>query len=282
MDYFLNFKNKKYESLYYDSIDPYLAKIIKSNLVILIVVVPFLPYTQSLRFRNPNISTSQSIQRTLTTCILYCLLALLVLFIIKTRSSLKKHHKITRWSFDLFFNLIAGYYAFQFWENNKDGDDAIFQYFVGWWQSTIAFALLSPLSRWYLKLGAYLTFILRIGVGAYLSTHSTVILIRMIQILLLKVLLTYLNERDDRKFFLEKQFLYEETKVYKDIFDLTSDGVIIYGLKEGLLFRNGSHQNYRWWQEDQSLEQNFAQVQLKSYKKTNHMPSNVVIFKALI
>lgn len=98
----------------------------------------------------------------------------------------------------------------------------------------------------------------------------------MFQMVLLEILITYFNEKDRRKYFIEKQQLYEETKVYKEIFDLTSDGVIIYGLQEGTLYRNWSNEKHRWWDIDESIEQNFEKISLKGYKKISQLSADMV------
>ena len=274
MDIFLNFKNKSYEAQFYESIDPYLSKVVKACLISVIVVLPFFPYTQYEVFRNATSDVPRFVRAVVSPSI-YALLALSVVFIYKKREFLRRHQKATRMGFDIFFTLVAGWYAYSFFDlNNNDANNRV-NYITGWWHCLLAVVLFSPISRWYLKLAAFLSVILRIGIGSYLESQSTVGLLQMVRMIMLEVLLTYYHEKDRRKYFIEKQALYEETKVFKDIFDLTSDGVILYGLKEGMIFRNWSNDKYRWWQGDE-CRPNFERILLKGYKKMAQLPSNMV------
>lgn len=277
MDLLLNFKNKAYETEYHASIDSYLRKIIKSNLAVGIVVLPFTPYIAYLAFRNSEDGWSAVlIRRTVTNASLYAILILVAMFIYKAWSKLIKHKTITRWIFDIFFIAVAGYYAYQFWDVNKGTSDSTTNYLMGWYQCLLTVALFGPISRWYLKLTAYLVIILRFGIQIHLQNQSEFVLVRLIQMILLEALLTYSNERDARKYFLEKQSLYEESKVFKEIFDMTSDGVIIYGLQDGMSFQNGYSQKCVWWQSERNLQQNLQKIKLKGFKRTEHFASQIV------
>ena len=275
MDIFLNFKNKNYEAQFFDSVDPYLSKIVKSSLIFLVVIVPFYAYTQYLLFQNPTVDLATNIRRCILGFSIYIILGFAVLFIYKKKALLRKHQKATRWSFDVFLLLISGYYAYQYYDFNKDGVDPLTQYMLGWWQCLLAVTLFSPISRWYLKLASFVAIIVRIGVGTYITTESELALIKMFQMVILEVLLTYYHEKDRRRYFIEKQALHEETKVYKEIFDLTSDGVIIYSLKDGMIFRNWANDKYRWWQ-GEDCRQNFERIVLKGYKQLAPLPANMV------
>ena len=277
MDYFLNFKNKSYDAQYHESIDPYLSKIIRSNLVTMVVVVPFLPYTHYWQFKmSGGTQFASNIVRTVLMTSVYLFLGIVAIFIHKNRAFLQRHRKAARWVFDILFNMIAGYYAYQFFRFARSGHSAEVQHMYGWWQAFLCVTTFSPISRWYLKLSAYLIVILTIGTGVYLDTNSGQCLIKMFQMAFLEVLLTYFSEKDRRKYFIEKQHLYEETKVYKEIFDMTSDGVIIYGLEEGMLYRNWANEKHRWWNADDSIEQNFEKILLKGYTKVTQLPAVMV------
>lgn len=273
MDIFLNFKNKAYETQFFGSIDPYLSKVIKASLISIIVVVPFLPYANYLLFQGSTLE--DNLRRVILGSGIYVLLAIGVLIAYKKREFLRRHQKATRAGYDIFFAMIAGYYAYSFYDFNKKGADPMVNYVMGWFQCLLAVTLFSPISRWYLKLAAFLAIILRCGIGAYQTSESAFVLLQVLRMILLEVLLTYYHERDRRKYFLEKQALHEETKVFKEIFDLTSDGVVIYGLREGMLFRNWSHDKYRWWQGD-DCKPNFERILLKGYQQMTQLPSNMV------
>lgn len=275
MDIFLNFRNKNYEAEYFQSIDPYLSKIIKTCLIIVFVVVPFMPYTNYLLWQSGP-SLGVFLQRLIIPVILYLLLALATIFIYKKRETLRRHQNATRWGFDIFFNLIAGYYAYQNYDFSKDGVDPMTQYLFGWWQCLLAVTMFGPISRWYLKFSAYLSVVLRIGIGVYLLQESAMILTKMFQMILLVALVTYFHEKDRRRYFIEKQLLYEETKVYKEIFDLTSDGVVIFGLKDGMMFRSWKDEKYIWWKNTEDCMRNFEKISLRGYKEMAQLPLNIV------
>ena len=276
MDHFLNFKNKSYEAQYYESIEPYLSKIVRSSFVTVVAVLPFLPYTYYYQYQGGVSSVVVYTTRFVIGGIIYVLLGLLGVLIRKNWDLLRRHRHATRWSFDILFILIAGYFAYHFFNFTIISDSAGYHFIYGWYQCFLCVAVFSPISRWYLKLSAYLVVILRIGIGVYLVTPSPLLLMKMFQMAFLEALLAYFSEKDRRKYFIEKQQLYEETKVYKEIFDLTSDGVIIYGLQEGMLFRNWSNEKHRWWNIDDNIEQNFEKIFLKEYKKVSQLPTAMV------
>ena len=274
MDIFLNFKNKSYEAQFFDSIDPYLSKVVKAILISTVVVIPILPYTQYLIFQSSSPDATR-IVRTVVVPVIYLVLVFAVVFIYKKKELLRRHQKATRMGFDILFTLVAGWYAYNFYEVNQNDANQKANYVTGWWHCLLSVTLFSPISRWYLKLAAFLAIILRIGISAYLAGSSALGLIQMVRMVILELLLTYYHEKDRRRYFIEKQALYEETKVFKDIFDLTSDGVIIYGLKEGMIFRNWSSDKYRWWHGDE-CRPNFERILLKGYKKMAQLPSAMV------
>lgn len=267
MDYLLNFKNRKYEAHYYAQIDPYLTKIVRSSLIASISVLAFLPYTCYVQFQNAEAPVMDTIRRTIFGVFIFVILGLVSLFIQCKKAFLRRHGKATRWGFDIFFNLVAGFVAFQFYDFYKDTTSPLSMFILGWWECLLVVTFFGPISRWYLKLSAYLIVILRVGISIYLATGSAFMLIKLFQMIILEVFLCYFHEKDRRRYFLEKQSLYEETKVYKEIFDLTSDGIIIYGLQEEVLFRNWSNEKHRWWKIDDSVEQNFQKILLKGFKK---------------
>ena len=276
MDHLLKFKNKKYEAYYYGPVEPYLMKIVRACLISVIVVVPFLPYTLYVQWKHGIASVPAFVRRCILACLVYVILAVLVLAIYKYWDFLRKHRKFTRWSLDIFFNLVSGFWSFQFYDFNSDSSDPLNQFIYGWWECFLVISVFSAISRWYLKLTAFLIIIIRIGIGVYISTGSDLLLIKMFQMIALEILIIYYHEKDRRKFFIEKQHLHEETKAYKEIFDLTSDGVIIYGLQEGTLYRNWSNEKSRWWKTEDNDEQNFEKILLKGYKKVAQLSSDMV------
>lgn len=277
MDFFLNFKNKSYEALYYESIDTYLSKIVKSCFTIMIVVAPFIPYQIYLLYHFKVASDSVTLRRSVLGSAIFLYFGVVALFIRMKGPMLKRNRVATRWGFDIMFNLMAIYIAYQFYDFNIDNPVLLSQYMFGWWECLLVVTVFSPISRWYLKLSAYLIVILRVGIGVYLATHAPGLLLKMFQMVFLEVFLIYFSEKDRRRYFIEKRHLYEETKVYKEIFDLTSDGVIIYGLQEGMLFRNWSNEKHRWWKSDSSVDQNFEKIILKGFKKVSQLPADMVL-----
>lgn len=276
MDYFLNFKNKNYEAQYNESIEPYLSKIVRSNLITVVVVVPFLPYLYYMQYKDAIDTDKGNIIWSAIGSIIFVFLGVLAICIRKKWEILRKHRNATRWGFDILFNFIAGYHAYQFWNFVDDNGSPTYHYTYGWWHCFLCVTVFNPISRWYLKLSAYLIVILRTGIGVYLTTHCHLLVIKIIQMVFLEALLTYFSEKDRRKYFIEKQQLYEETKVYKEIFDLTSDEVIIYGLQEGMMFRNCSNETHRWWKTDEDIEQNFKNIILKEYNMVSQLPTAMV------
>lgn len=276
MDIFLNFKNKEYGRKYTQDIDAYLSLVCRSNIIVALVVLPFFPLTQIKSFQGNTFPTSVNIERTVITVSIYTILLFVAFIIWRFRPWFRKHQELTRWIFDIFYNFVAGCLAYQYWETGLYSTDGFIRYFAGWWNTLTTVALFNSISKWYLKLSAYMIIILRIGISSYLNTGGINIIIVIVQVCILQILTTYLNERDQRGTFMKMQKLYDETKAFKDIFDETTDGVIIYGMKEGLIFRNWSNEKYQWWQNDQSLEEIFQKIALKGFKKASQIPTNIV------
>ena len=121
--------------------------------------------------------------------------------------------------------------------------------------------------------------ILRIGVSAIQQLHDDPYTItKIVQLSLIQILTTYLSERDRRGYFLEKQALFDETKVHKEIFELASDGVVIWGIQDGMLYHNWSQEKYRWRNSEKTPQQNFEKIIVKKYKKIGELPSSIVKF----
>ena len=276
MDIFLNFKNKKHEAQYHEDVDPYLSKVWKTLLVFWVAIIPFYPYSEYVIMIDTSEKGAEAVRASITSTV-YGLMVVIPFIIYFKKPALRRHQKITRWTLDLFFSLTGGYWAYYYWAYISPKTEPIFNYLLGWCQAFIIVTLLGPVSRWYLKAATYTAIVLRIGIGGILLIGSSpFIVIRVVQMVVIQVMVAYLSERDKRKYFMEKQLLSEETKVYKEIFDLASDGVVIYGLKEGLLFHNWAIGKYRWRQAEQSLQQNFERIQIKGFNKTVEIPSNIV------
>ena len=282
MDIFLNFKNKNHDAQYHEFIDPYLSKVWKTLFIFWVAIIPFYPYSEYVIMKDTTEKAAEAVRASITITIYFLMITIPFVIYFK-KPALRRHQTITRWVLDLFFSLTGGYWAYYYWAYISPKAEPIFNYLLGWLQAFIIVTLLSPISRWYLKAAAYLAIILRIGIGSVLLVGSSPFLsIRIVQMLLIQITVTYLSERDRRKYFMEKQSLYEETKVYKEIFDLASDGVVIYGLKEGLLFHNWNNGKYRWRQAGQGLKQDFEQIQIKGFNKTADIPANIVILSKFL
>lgn len=276
MNIFLSFKNKNYEATYHENIDCYLTNVIQANILVVIIAVPFLPFHQYLNFQNDKIPFSLKIQKLVINTSIYMVLALVALVVWKARAQFKRHTRATRWIFDIFYNIIAGYLAYQFWTSGVSVTDPLARYLSGWNNCLMLAVLLSSISRWYMKLSAYLIVVLRIGISTYMITLKPGALVTSIQMVVLLVLVTYTTERDRKKHFIEKQKLDEETKVFREIFDETTEGVIIYGIREGMMFSNWSAQNYPWWNNQLSMEENLGKIILKGFKKRRYLPVKMV------
>lgn len=277
MDLLLNFKNKNYDAKYHESFDPYLRKVLKTNFAYMITVLPFFPYSEYVVIKI-SVDTQAEIIRAAFISVLYAFLIINSIIILKLKPLISRHQKLTRWAFDIFYCVFGAYFAYHFWVYSSNAKDPISNYIVGWMASFMAFLMVGPISRWYLKLATYLVIILRIGSCAYIIEYSSFILLKVIQIVLMEILVVYLGERDKRKHFIEKQLLFEETTVYKDIFELATDTFAIYGLKEGLLFHNWTtNEKCRWRNSERSLEQNFGNIHITGYKKIAKLPPNIVI-----
>lgn len=275
MDIFLGFKNKDYKLKYHQEIDPFLDKVITSNLVVTIAGLPFDAAVQYFRFRD--LATPILVRRILLSTFTFVFLLAMVFVVKRLRARLRRYVITTTWLIDIFYVILAAYLSYTQWDFMRYEEQPEANYYWGWWSSLVAVALMNPISRWYLKITAFLIFILQMGIASYLSTRDEAILVNIFQMVLLQALLVYLTEKDNRRYFIEKQSLYDETKVFRKIFDETADGVIVYGIKEGVLYKNWSNQKHHWWMSEFNVEENLKNIALEGFKKASHHLAKLVI-----
>lgn len=279
MDLFLNFKNKNYEAKYFEDIDPYLTKVSKTCLIISIVIIPFYPYSLVVVFQNLKGSLTAQIVSSVGASLIFFLMFVGYFAVWKFRPVMKRHQNATRWALDLFFFAVGAFYVYYYWEFSSSNVEPLNSYYTGWFHALKLVTLLSPISRWYFKMIAILAVILRLGISTYLVVYNPFVMMKLSQLVLLEILSTYLSERDRRRYFIEKQALYDETKVYKEIFDSASDGVVIYGLTEGLLYTNWSSEKHRWRNSEQSIQESLERILIKGYKKMSFSSLHVTTMK---
>ena len=258
MDLLLRFKARNYDRKYHDDLELYTSRMIVSHSILCAVILPFVPLVQYYSY-NEQADVSVIIRRTGLQYGVNLFLLFLSLFLRKYRSKLVKRQSTVRWLLDILYCLVEAYEAYFYSEGVRLR--AGFQsYFWGWWNSLQAAIKINIISRWYMKAIAYLILIMTFGISSYIDQDNKAILVTLVQAVIFLGLQTYFQERTEKKHFLEKQKLFEETEALRDIIEQTSVSVMICGIEEGLLFKNSK--KYEWWSDELSLEDNFSKVKL--------------------
>lgn len=99
---------------------------------------------------------------------------------------------------------------------------------------------INMISRWYMKLIAYLILILWFGIKTIVVQQNYVIVVILCQAIVFLILHTYFQERADKLRFLEKQTLVEETEALREIMEQTTEAIVVCGMDEGVLYKNSN------------------------------------------
>lgn len=182
---------------------------------------------------------------------------------------LQKYHRAARWGLDLFNLLLASYLSWNFTRARLQNNLV-----SGWWNGLISMTVVTSISRWYLKIIAYAAIVAVAFTYQFLGDlNSPKIPLTMINIILYFALSTYFLHRFEISRFLEKQNLLEEAQAFKQMLDLTTDGIIIYSLKEELMYKNWDDQRYAWWNEKETTEYNLNNIKIDQKKSVLNITS---------
>lgn len=260
MNVFLSIKNKKHENKYYESMDHYTAQSLYTQALLGVLALIFIPFVQYETIKKSNFNPS-AIAYGVSKCVFFLALVITGLSARLFWKRLQKYHRAARWGLDLLNLLLAAYLC---WTYSKDRLQNTL--ISGWWNAFIVMTVFISISRWYLKIIAYSSVVAVAFTVQYMEIHATRILLTMACILIYFALSTYFLHRYEISRFLEKQKLYEETKTFKQILDLTTDGIMIYSLKEELMYKNWEDQRYSWWNEQESTGQNLRSIKIDQKK----------------
>ena len=272
MNILLRFKSHNHETRFHENLEIYTSRMIVAHSVLCLVTIPFVPAIQYFAYRGVA-STQLMIQRTALAYTVNIFLLILSIILRKYRRRLAKKHNAVRWVLDIMYCLVEVYEGY-FWMQglNLRGNTPV--YFWGWWHCLIAVIKINIISRWYMKLIAYLELIMLFGIKIYLFQTDYSILITLVQAIVFLGFQTYFQERSDKTRFLEKQTLFEETEALREIIEQTAEAIMIYGIDEGVLFKNSN--KYEWWNESLTFEDNMSKVRLD--QKSNTTPTMVNSF----
>lgn len=250
---------------------------VATHLFLVIACLPIVPYSQYQRYQK-NADLGLVIQRALMICGFYIFFLIFALLLRRYKTRLEPHKKWVRWALDIIYNGASYYFTSLMWQSQKIEDAVLQRYLAGWLHMLIVTALFKIISRWYLKVTAYLIPILQIGIGTYQApvdkngnpSHNVGVVLVAVQFTALLILTVYWNERTERKIFLEKQKLDDETQTFKEILDQSTDGIIIYEIKQNeLQFWNPSIVNFNWWNRSLTLRDNLQKITITSRKNTS-------------
>ena len=275
-------KKKKPANTHYESMDDYTARLFHTHTILGMAAIPFTPYTQYETIKEANFST-QSIVLGFVWFGFFWALLFMGIIARRMRKRLERQPKAARWCLDIITMLLSGILIWNMTHKSKShDDDTQIRFVTGWWNGLVTLSVLSTISRWYLRALSYAGVVAGITITAFLDTDRIRALFILIQIMIYFVLSNFLSERGSRKKFLEKQKLYEETQVFKEILDQTTDGILIYGLQEGLMYRNWENNKYKWWKEDQTIDQNLKKIKMDQKKSDINLITQPIVVRLLL
>lgn len=275
MNFFLEYKNKQYDSKYHGNLDSYTAHMIFTHMILGIAALPIVPISQFVVLSEIT-ELSTRIANGIKWISFFILLFVLGLLARTFRSKLARYQRKVRWALDLFYTALSAYMVILFWDGITGHAASGTQYLIGWWHCLICYTTLSVISRWYLKAAAFVMIVGRLTIGHYLNTGSMFSIMVMIEIIAFLLLNAYFYERDEKKRFIEKQKLSEESQIFREILDHATQGIIICDLQGGIQFRNWAHGKYSWWNEESSLTGNFDQIFVEQQRNFTEYHSEIV------
>ena len=256
MNFLLKFKSPKHETNFHENLEPYTSRMVVTHSVLVIAIVPLSPLVQYYTFRA-NSDLGMVIRRVALTWIVNIALLILSILLQKYRERLHKRHHIVRWSLDILYCLVAGFETYYYLEGSVLTSKTQ-NYFWGWWHALTAIIKINMISRWYLKLVAYLVLVLPFGIQTYIDVGNRALIVVTAQAVVFLALYTYFQERSDKMRFLEKQTLVEETEALREIMEQTTEAIVICGIDEGVLYKNSK--KFEWWNESLPVEANLSKV----------------------
>lgn len=267
MNVCLGIKNKKHEKIYNDHlIDSHTNPSIHRHVILGISVLPLTTYNQYLSILDRGRTADQIVTSVVWIFLLFLLLVV-GLVVMRLNKRLQKRRREVRFCLDIFYTLISGYLAWVLVKRAQAPDHLEVKFGIGWYTCFITVAIIESISRWYLKVLSYLAIICTLYIKVYVDTRQMSMILAWLQLLIYLTLSTYFSHRDAVKRFIEKQKMYEETQTFRDIFDQTTDGILIYGLKEGEISRNWKNKKqYHWWNEQLSVEENLKAIKVEQKK----------------
>ena len=274
-------KNTKKTLGYNENIDDYTAKMFHTHTFLGLAAIPFTPFTQYEFIKDSNF-TNLSIAVGVLWCVFFWVLLIIGLVVRRLSKRLEKHPKTARWCLDLINTSIAGYLAWSSWHKSIGATNPKVGFISGWWNSLVALAVLNTISRWYLKILAYGTVVFCMFFKTFADTERLRVLFTLFEVMIYFMLSNFLSYRDSKKKFLEKQKLYEETQIFKEILDLTTDGILIYGLREGLMYRNWEKKKYKWWNEDQPINGNLKKIKIDVKNSNGNLTTEPIVITLII
>lgn len=268
MNVFLSIKNKQHKKKYNDNSDDYTTQSLHKHVILGISILPLSAINQYLLIQHADYSTEQ-IVFAVTWILLFIILLLVGLLVSPLQKRLKKRRSLVRFCLDIFYTSLAAFLAYLMYKRALIVDHLEIKFATGWFGCQITIAIFEIISRWYLKLISTLAVVCFIFCSVYKDTREIRMIITLIQLVIYYVLSIYFTHRDTIKRFLEKQKTYDEAQIFKEILDQTTDGILIYGLQEGKMYRNWEDKKkYSWWNEQQSVEENLKAIKVEQ-KKTH-------------
>ena len=264
MNILLRFKSHNHETRFHENLELYTSRMLVAHSVLCLVTIPFLPAIQYFAYRE-SATTLLMVQRVALNYTVNIALLILTLILRKYRKRLAKRHNAVRWVLDIMYCLVAVFEAY-YWGQGLSLRPNTPVYFWGWWNCLTAVIKINIISRWYMKLVAYLILVMYFGIKTFVLLIDYSVLLTLMQAIVFLGLQTYFQERADKTRFLEKQTLFEETEALREIIEQTAEAIMIYGIDEGVLFKNSN--KYEWWNESLTFEDNMSRIRLDQKSDT--------------
>ena len=255
-----------YKDVCEKDLDAYTSRVLRSQFLIALVILPFLPVKQFWNIQNYS-NLQDGLRNSVLLVIFYLIVLLISLIVRRFRIQFERFGGECILVLDLMHTSLSILLSFIIIDDNNTHNDPRERYLEGCWTAVICIAFFGTISKWFLRVTAYLVLVLRIGLAVFISQKNYSELITMLQLILFLSLKTYFDERGERSLVNEKQALMEDVQILKGLQNKIKTGIAACDLKGKVVMNNMSQQLHRWWINIRNSEENLSQIKITRRKE---------------
>lgn len=267
MNALLNFKNKRFESKFFPSLDSYTWNILCAHSILAIVGITITPIKEYYFSRQTPDHSKKADERFLRS-IGFAVLFFIAVIVRLTRRRLERFKDAVRWILDIFYTATSVYIIFVFSRSRHLENPTTFLYPEGWWHFFVCCLVFGPISRWYLQMIAFLAMLIQLAFfrlsGSYAHEDLYIVVLSTVQIAVGLFLTIYWLDYSKKRDFITKIRFQEENESLKQLLDQGSDEVVICDLHSNIQYQSKIFLSYPWWDARQPLLVNLDKIHVKA------------------